>query len=83
MPWRGKKTEIPPPMTTEKEAIDALVRATVRSALSVPCHDGRTILRGLLALGGEHESLDAVRVAYRALTEGEHQLEQIARIPAA
>lgn len=62
----------------DEQAIQILIRRTVSQARNLPCRDARDLLRGLIALGGDHEALDSVRAAYVQLNRCEHQLELIA-----
>lgn len=66
-------------MTAEDSAIEALVRHTVATALTLPCREATKLLKGLLILGGEHPALELVRVAYHGLHTSEQQLELLAK----
>ena len=65
-------------MNADDSDIAALVRQTVSDALRLPPREARTLLNGLLLLGGEHPGLDPVREAYLNLSRCEQQLELIA-----
>ncbi|CAN5547839.1 hypothetical protein BH09VER1_BH09VER1_24780 [soil metagenome] len=62
---------------TDDLAVKTLVQRTVSDALNMPCREALVLLRGLIALGGEHEAIDPVRSAYVSLNTCEQQLELI------
>lgn len=59
----------------DDQAIQNLVRVTVATARTLPCHEAAQLLRGLIALGGNSEGIDEVRAAYVALNRCDAQLE--------
>lgn len=66
-------------MTSDRAAVDYLVKHTVTTARDLPCRDAAQLLRGLLVLGGEHDALDPVRQLYVALNKCDAQLELLTR----